>query len=139
MEALWETINNFDYSDLPIVKIVIVIMILAVTQVMRQLLASILAKQLEHLVLTTSILLDDELAQSLKPSISIVLFLVEIWAIRLILPDGLSSQRFNLALLTLLEWENLDPLRSVGRLSSVLDTYQQGMNPLAASTSNKIW
>ena len=92
MEALWTAIKSFDYSGIPIVKIVLVIIVLMVTQVMRRFFADIIGKQLEHLTAKTKTPLDDELVQILKPSISIVILLAGFWAIQLILSDSLSPQ-----------------------------------------------
>ncbi|MDJ0511025.1 MAG: hypothetical protein QNJ64_17480 [Crocosphaera sp.] len=58
MEQIWDSIKNIDYSGIPIVKIVAVIVILTLTQILRQFFATVIVKRIETLVSKTNTSLD---------------------------------------------------------------------------------
>jgi MscS family membrane protein len=90
-----EDINNLSQASfigIPIVKICLVVIILVMTQVLRQFFASVIIKRLEQLVSKSNNSLDDELIEIIKPSLSWSILLAGLWLVKTILAENLGAQ-----------------------------------------------
>ncbi|MDJ0616736.1 MAG: mechanosensitive ion channel [Calothrix sp. MO_192.B10] len=92
MEAVWKFIQNFDFSGIPVGKIIAVIVVLTLTQIFRRVFTAIMIKTVERLTRKTETTLDDELVSVLKPSLSLLIFLGGLWIVRIILSDDLGPK-----------------------------------------------
>jgi MscS family membrane protein len=92
MQQFWNTIKSIDDSGIPIVKICFVVIILVMTQVLRQFFASVIVKRLEQLVSKSNSSLDDELIEIIKPSLSWSILLAGLWLVKTILAENLGTQ-----------------------------------------------
>ncbi|KAB8334543.1 mechanosensitive ion channel [Scytonema tolypothrichoides VB-61278] len=92
MEAIWNMLRNFDYSGVPIGKIVAAIIILTLTQVLRQFIVAVILKTLERFTRKTKTSLDDELIGILKPSLNLLVLVGGLWLVKEILAKELGFQ-----------------------------------------------
>ena len=92
MEAVWNFIQNLDFSGIPVGKIIAVIIILTLTQIFRRVFTAIVIKTIERLTSRTETTLDDELIEVLKPSLSLLIFLGGLWIVRTILSQELGRE-----------------------------------------------
>lgn len=94
MEAVWNTLKNinFNYSGIPIAKIMIVIVILTVTQTLRRFFIAGIVKSIERFTSKTESKLDDELIEILKPSLSWLILIGGFWLVKEILADNIGLQ-----------------------------------------------
>ncbi|QSJ15125.1 mechanosensitive ion channel [Nostoc sp. UHCC 0702] len=92
MEAVWNALQNINYSGIPVAKIATVIVILTLTQVLRRLFIAVIIKSVERLTGKTKSTLDDELVAVIKPSLGWLIFISGIWLSKAILADILGPQ-----------------------------------------------
>jgi MscS family membrane protein len=92
MDAILNAIKNFNYSGIPIAKIIAVILILAFTQALRRFFISGIVKTIERLTSKTESKLDDELVNIIKPSLSWLILIGGLWLVKIILADDLGRQ-----------------------------------------------
>ena len=96
MDLLVNAIKNFDYANflggIPIVKIVIVILVLTVTQFFRRFISNIIFGFVERLTAKTETDLDDELIAILKPALNYVVLIFGLWLVQTILAQELGPQ-----------------------------------------------
>ncbi|GAB1541716.1 hypothetical protein NUACC21_43880 [Scytonema sp. NUACC21] len=95
MEAIWNTLKNFNYSSLPIGKIVTVIIILTLAQTLRRFVVAAIVKTIERFTRKTKTDLDDELVSILKPSLSWLILIAGLWVVKEILAQELGSKLTN--------------------------------------------
>jgi MscS family membrane protein len=86
MEAFLDTLKNlnFNYTGIPIGKIIAAIVILTLTQTLRRFLVSGIIKGIERFTRQTQTRLDDELVEVLKPSLSWLILIGGLWIIKVI-------------------------------------------------------
>ena len=96
MELLVNAVRNFDYAyflgHIPILKIVIVILILTITQFCRRLISNIIFSFVERLTASTETDLDDELIDILKPALNLIVLLFGFWLVQTILAEEIGPQ-----------------------------------------------
>jgi len=96
MELLVNAVRNFDYGyflgHIPILKIVIVILILTITQFCRRLISNIIFSFVERLTASTETDLDDELIDILKPALNLIVLLFGFWLVQTILAEEIGPQ-----------------------------------------------
>lgn len=92
MEVILNAIRNFNYSSIPIAKILIVVLILTATQALRRFFVSGIIKTIERLTSKTETKLDDELISIIKPSLSWLILIGGLWLVKVVLADDLGSQ-----------------------------------------------
>ncbi|UKO96326.1 mechanosensitive ion channel family protein [Nostoc sp. UHCC 0870] len=95
IESVWNTLNNINYSSIPIAKIAAVILILTVTQILRRFFVGVVIKSIERFTSKTKSTLDDELIIVVKPALSWIIQIGGFWLIKEILADNLGSQLTN--------------------------------------------
>ena len=91
METLWNNLKDINTFGLPISKIVIVAIILAVTQFLRLFLTRIIIKSIERFTQNTQSKLDDELINVLKSSLSDLILIGGLWLSKDILSENLGE------------------------------------------------
>ncbi len=84
MEVFLNTLRdlNLNYSGIPISKIIAAIVILTLTQALRQFLVAGIIKGIERFTRQTQTTLDDELVEVIKPSLSWLILIGGIWLIK---------------------------------------------------------
>lgn len=92
MEQVWSTLNNINFSGVPIGKIATVIIILALTQVLRRFIVGVIIATIERLTRKTKSTLDDELITVIKPSLSWLIQIGGFWLIKEIIAAELGSE-----------------------------------------------
>lgn len=92
MDALKNLLNSINYSSIPLLKIVAVVLVLTITQLMRRFFSTILLNRIEALVAKTQSDFDDELISILKPSLSWLILLGGFWIVQMICAENLSPQ-----------------------------------------------
>ncbi|MFB2975853.1 mechanosensitive ion channel family protein [Microseira sp. BLCC-F43] len=92
MEAIWNTLQNLDYSGIPIGKIAAAIIVLTLTQTLRRFVVTAIVKTIERFTRKTKTNLDDELIAILKPSLSWLILIGGLWLVKEILAQELGSQ-----------------------------------------------
>jgi MscS family membrane protein len=92
MEIIWNAINNINYSNIPIVKIAIAIIILAVIQLLNKFLVAIAIKSFKRFANKVNIRFNDELASILKPSLSYLVLVSGLWLVNEILAENIGTQ-----------------------------------------------
>ncbi len=92
MEIIWQTFKNINYSSLPIAKIAIVLLILAIVQVLRSFLVEIIIKNLRRIANKVKLELNDELISIVKPSLSYLILIGGLWVAKEILADYIGVQ-----------------------------------------------
>jgi len=96
MELLVNAVRNFDYGyflgHISILKIVIVILILTITQFCRRLISNIIFSFVERLTASTETDLDDELIDILKPALNLIVLLFGFWLVQTILAEEIGPQ-----------------------------------------------
>jgi MscS family membrane protein len=104
MENLWLKIQSYllnlstASANPTLVKGVVVILILLLSQILKQFFFSVVFSRIEQLTKKTSTALDDEFIEILKPPLGWLLFFVALWFVQLILSEDLSptiSQTLN--------------------------------------------
>lgn len=91
-QAVWNTIKNINYSGVPIVKIVVVIIILTLTQTLRRFIVAGIVKSIERFTAKTETKLDDELIAIAKPALSWLILIGGFWLVKEILAENLGPQ-----------------------------------------------
>jgi MscS family membrane protein len=92
MEAIWNALQNLDYSGIPIGKIAAAIIILTLTQALRRFVVAVIVKSIERFTRKTKTDLDDELIAILKPALSWLILIAGLWLVKEILAKELGSQ-----------------------------------------------
>jgi MscS family membrane protein len=92
IEAVWNTLQNINYSSIPIAKIAAVILILTVTQILRRFFVGVVIKSIERFTSKTKSTLDDELIIVIKPALSWLIQIGGFWLIKEILAENLGNQ-----------------------------------------------
>ena len=92
MEAIWNTLQNLDYSGIPIGKIAAAIIVLTLTQTLRRFVVTAIVKTIERFTRKTKTNLDDELIAILKPALSWLILIAGLWLVKEILAQELGSQ-----------------------------------------------
>ncbi len=96
MDLLVNAIKNFDYASflggIPLVKIIIVILILTVTQFFRRFISNIIFRFIDRLTANTETDLDDELIDILKPALNLIILLFGFWLVQTILAQEIGPQ-----------------------------------------------
>lgn len=92
MEAIWNAVNSINYSNVPVAKIVTVLIILTLTQTLRRFVLAVIIKTIENFTKQTETTLDDELIAIIKPAINWLILIAGLWLSKEILADNLGSQ-----------------------------------------------
>jgi MscS family membrane protein len=92
MEIVWNTLRNINYANIPIAKIVTIIIVLTLTLMLRRFFIAVIIKSFERFTSRTKSKLDDELIAVLKPSLSWLIQIGGFWLIKVILADELGPQ-----------------------------------------------
>lgn len=96
MDLLINAFKNFDYAsffgEIPLVKLVIVIVILAATQLFRTFISNIIFGFIERLAAKTETDADDELLEIIKPALNYIVLLFGFWLAQNILAPELGPQ-----------------------------------------------
>lgn len=92
MEAIFDNLQNIDFSLIPIGKIVTIVVILVLTQLLKRFIAGVIIKTCKHFALKTPTTLDDELLDVIEPSLSWIVQLGGFWLVAQILAANLGSQ-----------------------------------------------
>ncbi|MBD2770875.1 mechanosensitive ion channel family protein [Iningainema tapete] len=92
MEAIWNTLKNLNYSNLPMGKILAVLIILTVIQTLRRFIVAAIVKTIEPFTSKSKTALDDELVGILKPSLSWLILIGGLWLVKEILAQELGFQ-----------------------------------------------
>jgi MscS family membrane protein len=92
MEIIWNTLKNINYSNIPIAKIVSVLLILTMTQLLRRFFVGVVIKSIERFTNKTKSQLDDELIIVVKPALSWLIQIGGFWLIKEILADNIGIQ-----------------------------------------------
>lgn len=92
MEAVWNALNNINFSGVPIGKIVTVVILLVLTQVLRRFIVGVIIATIERLTRKTKSTLDDELISVIKPCLSWLIQIAGFWLIKEILAAELGTE-----------------------------------------------
>ena len=92
MEQLWDAIQNTDYSQIPLAKISLVVLLLICTLVVRQIVFALVIKRIERWAGQTETDIDDELLKILRPSVTLLIFIAALWIIPLIFVGDLNPE-----------------------------------------------
>ncbi|MGH1396238.1 MAG: mechanosensitive ion channel family protein [Trichormus sp.] len=92
MDAVWNTLTNINYSNIPIAKIAAVLLILTVTQTLRRFFVAVIIKSIEKVTSKTQNKFDDELIAIIKPALSWLILIAGFWLVKEILSEDLGLQ-----------------------------------------------
>ncbi len=92
LESIWNTLKNFDYSGVPLGKIITIIVILTLVQTLRRFIIALIVKTIERFTRNTKTTLDDELVAILKPSLSWLILLAGFWISKEILAEEIGPK-----------------------------------------------
>lgn len=133
MENLWLKIQSYfldpstAIANPTLVKGAIVVLILLLSQVLKQFFFSVVFSRIERLTDKTSTSLDDELIDVLKPPLGWLLFFVALWFVQLILGNDLSpninqtlSKLLELAIVSTIAYTLFQMSPLLGRVTAAL-------------------
>ncbi|MGB7056201.1 MAG: mechanosensitive ion channel domain-containing protein [Geitlerinemataceae cyanobacterium] len=92
LQSIWNTLQNLDYSGVPVGKILAVIVILTLAQTLRRFIIGVIVKTIERFTRNTETTLDDELVAILKPSLSWLILIAGLWISKEILAEEIGSK-----------------------------------------------
>lgn len=92
METVWNTLNNMNLSGIPVAKIISVLVILTVTQLLRQFFVGVIIKSIKRFTRKTKSTLDDELIEVIEPSLSWLIQISGLWLTKQIFANELGPQ-----------------------------------------------
>ena len=92
MEPVWNTLNNINFSGIPVVKIISVLVILILTQVLKQFVVGVIVKTIKRLTRKTETTLDDELIEVMEPALSWLIQISGFWLSKQIFAAELGPQ-----------------------------------------------
>ncbi len=92
MEQIQNTLNNINLSGIPVAKIIAVIIILALTQVLKRFLIGVIIKSIKGLTRKTESELDDQLIEVVEPAISWLIQISGLWIVKNILAADLGPE-----------------------------------------------
>lgn len=84
--------SSLTIADIPLNKIVLIVTVLALTQILRGLFFSIVIKRIKHLTSGTDTTLDDELVEILEQPLGWLIFIAGLWIVQVILAENLKPQ-----------------------------------------------
>ncbi len=98
MQIIWKQIketlldSNITIVDISPTKIILIITIIALTQVLRKWFFSIFVMRIKHITDRTNTTLDDRLVEILEQPLGWLIFISGLWIVRLILAENLKPQ-----------------------------------------------
>lgn len=91
LEKLTNLFQNYNYANIPITQIILVILILCVTQVLRRVIPRAVVKTVKRLFKKTGGIISDDFLAAVKISVSWLLLIAGLWLVQLVIADKVSS------------------------------------------------